>query len=92
MKLVKYDVSKKGPKAVLKSAWRNHLKQPIKIRVIVEPADDYQPEITIETADPAHLSGLFAGFATMAWASGWRPKGLVNVIAHALQNYKEPSE
>lgn len=92
MKMVKSDISKKGNKAVFKAAFRDHMRRPRSLKIVVEDAVDYEPSLVCETEDPKHLYTLLSGFAELAWSRGWRPRGLSATVHQLIDNYKEPAE
>lgn len=90
MRMVKSLIEKKGNKAVFKAAWKNHMRQPKALKIVVEDAYDLDPTIVCETEDPAQLHRMLCSFAELAWQQGWRPRNLVPAIAGFVQAYKEP--
>lgn len=90
MKMVKSEISKKGNKAVFKAAFRDHMRRPRALKIIVEDAIDFNPAIVCETEDPKHLHTLLASFAELAWQQGWRPRSLSLAVKQVVDNYKEP--
>ncbi len=92
MKLLAHEVETKGAKTVLKTMWRDHMRRPITLKIVRDISD--QPpgyHNTMEEYDKAHIFGMLSGFAEIAWAWGWRPRGLVATLSHVAQNYKEPA-
>jgi hypothetical protein len=92
MKMVKSVIEKKGNKAVLKAAFRDHMRRPKTLKIVVEDARDLDPQVVCETEDPSHMYRLLASFAELAWSRGWRPRGLPVFVAQTIQAYKEPPE
>ena len=91
MKLVKSSVEKKGSKSVFKASWKDHMRKPKTLKIIVEDANDLDPKVVYETEQPQHMFNLFASFAELAWSMGWRPRGLSGVVKQVIDNYKEPA-
>ena len=91
MKILSHEIETKGAKTVLKTQWQDHMRRPISL-VIAKDISDQPPGLhnTIETESMAHMFGMLSGFAEIAWARGWRPRGLVSMVNHVVSNYKEP--
>lgn len=90
MKLVKYKTERKGQYVTLLGSFRDHMRRPVNVKIQIDQAEDYEPQPVVTFKDQGHLGSLMEIFAEIAWAWGWRPKGLVNTVAQVVQNYKQP--
>ena len=92
MKLAKWEIQKRpNDKAALLASFKSKMRQPRSYHVTQQPADDYSPVEVLED-DRGELTGFLFAIAEIAWASGWRPRGFAQVLAHVATNYKEPPE
>lgn len=90
MKLVKHDIKKERGKIRLYAAWKNQMREPRALKVLVERPEDFKPTEMVEFEEDGAMMGFLAGIAEIAWAKGWRPRGLVSTVSHVVANYKEP--
>lgn len=92
MKLVKHDTIRERGKYILRTAWKNQMRQPRTLVMQEQAADDFDLKNSIEFEDKGHLGKFIEGMGEIAWAYGWRPKGLENVLVQVVRNYKVPGE
>jgi hypothetical protein len=91
MKLLSHSVSRDKDRILIQAAFRDRMRRPAWVSVSTQEA----PGLSLNpvwTGDATEVMGLFGGLAEIAWAMGWRPRGLDGRLLQILQTFKIPSE
>lgn len=90
MKLWNVQLKKKGTKTTLVGTCRDKFKMPAKLTINLSPIEEaigYQ-ESQILSGDSSMVMKTLSALAEIAWAAGWRPMGLEEVLVTALRTHK----
>lgn len=77
----------KGSKVVLMLKARDQMKRPLQITLDAQLVDERAAYESL-TGSPGAVHGILHGLAEVAWASGWRPRGLDGALIKALLEHK----
>lgn len=91
MKLLSHSMDRKGDKITVSGRWHDRFRRPVRVRVLVEEIPEGADPGAFLTGDVKDVDGIVQGIAEMAWAGGWRPRGLDAALAHVVRMFKIPT-
>ena len=89
MKLSSHRVDRVGDKLTVRAQFRSQMRQPVALKLTTSPADPLDNDVLM-SGDVREVSGALNAIAEIAWSQGWRPRGLMGMVARAIETYKEP--
>lgn len=87
MKRVKSEIERKGDQTKVKALFRTKWKKPGHVEIVLKAQDDPSLGTVIE-GDSKEINDVLGALAEIAWDNGWRPPGLVPMMAHLISNFK----
>jgi len=94
MRLIKHEITKApNGRTVIKGEWRDQMRRPVQVETTITSGDLAQDGAhTLVEGSTEDVSSIMFAQADLAWAMGWRPRGLLGAIPQFIQGYKLPPE
>lgn len=91
MKLRKSHTTREGPRTKVYATFTNRFRVPASLEIKWN-TEAYEATKPILDDDTVEVAGLLNGLAEIAWANGWRPRGLAGTLVRVVETYREPSD
>lgn len=90
-----HTIKRKGDKVSLTAQWLDGLKRPAAVTLSIQKGElaplPNQDSLIIE-GSVGDVDGVLTAIADIAWERGWRPRGLIGLIASQIEKYKIPAD
>ncbi len=90
-----HTVTRNGDKLTLTARWLDGLKRPAAVQINILKGDHAplaNTDAVIVQGDVGDVDGILIALADIAWQRGWRPRGLIGLIASQIEKYKIPPD
>ena len=90
MKLREHLADRKLDVLTIQSKFTDHMRRPRSVKLVLQPVEAGSMDNVLISGDIKDVKGTIDGIAEIAWAQGWRPRGLAGILARQVETFKIP--
>ncbi len=89
MKLLAHSKERRQDVLTIKCRLRDHFRRPAGLKLSIVAEEQAELDDVLMSGDIRDVVGSINAVAEIAWANGWRPRGLMATVAAMIANFKE---